>query len=790
MLLRGHLRATFALALLISVGGSAAIAAATAARRTDSAYPRFLQKFRGADLFVVNFNGESGLVPPEAVAATEGVAVVEPVRWAMLNVDGQFVASLVRSQDPASAPVDRVKIIAGRAADPRNPGEAVASMLGFRQGLTVGRTFRLATFTDTSNGEFDAFAKAIAEHPLEMTIVGVAAAPGGFPPQVQETAFNLYLTPAFYRRYPNALGVADSSLVRVQPGVSSDAFRSRLQVKTGGLPPTFFDRRGQDANVQRSIHLQALALWLLAGIAGLVVALIVAQGVARTVFLESDDAGVLSALGLTRSQLFGSSILRASVTGAVGALIGCGISVLLSPLAPIGIARRAEPAPGFALDFVVLGIGACAVIALACLSAAIPAWRSARDALRSPSSDARPSAATEALARAGLGASGVLGLRFALERGRGRTAVPVFSTIFGLAVALLTLTATIVFASSMNRLTHEPRLYGVTWDMTIGDDSGFDTQKARAIAAIPGVRAVAIGNVGLDMLVNDKPVQALAISAVVGSVPLSILEGRAPAAADEAVAGSRTMRRLGLRIGDRVRMRAEGTDAELEMRIVGRGVVPAGTETNPPGDGVLVPLAAFLRIGEIIGISDFAPGNGFLRLDPGVSRHQIRQRLVDALEPGTEFGQRVYEYPIATPSDIASFGGVRNLPYVLGGFLGLLSAATLVHTLMTAIRRRRRDLAVVKALGFVRGQARLAVAWQATALAIVSCAAGLPAGVAAGRWAWQAFTSQLGVVPAPDVAVWVVLVTLAGTVVVANLIALGPAAAAARTRPAEILRAE
>jgi hypothetical protein len=82
------------------------------------------------------------------------------------------------------------------------------------------------------------------------------------------------------------------------------------------------------------------------------------------------------------------------------------------------------------------------------------------------------------------------------------------------------------------------------------------------------------------------------------------------------------------------------------------------------------------------------------------------------------------------------------------------------------------------------------VAWQATTLAVVALAAAVPLGVAVGRTAWRLFADQLGVIP--DVSTPVVLLALVvpATVLLANLISIGPAVAAMRTHPAAVLREE
>jgi ABC-type lipoprotein release transport system permease subunit len=130
------------------------------------------------------------------------------------------------------------------------------------------------------------------------------------------------------------------------------------------------------------------------------------------------------------------------------------------------------------------------------------------------------------------------------------------------------------------------------------------------------------------------------------------------------------------------------------------------------------------------------------------------------------------------------------MPFVVATLLALLAAATLAHTLVTSVRRRRRDLSILKVLGFVRAQLSRAVGWQATALAVVAVLVGLPIGIAAGRWVWAVFARRLGVPPRPVTPVLAVTLIAPATIVLANLVAAVPARLAARTRPAVALRTE
>ena len=58
-------------------------------------------------------------------------------------------------------------------------------------------------------------------------------------------------------------------------------------------------------------------------------------------------------------------------------------------------------------------------------------------------------------------------------------------------------------------------------------------------------------------------------------------------------------------------------------------------------------------------------------------------------------------------------------------------------TLIASVRRRRRDLALLKTLGFTERQLAATVAWHATTAVAIGVVFGVPLGVAVGRWLWD-----------------------------------------------------
>lgn len=130
---------------------------------------------------------------------------------------------------------------------------------------------------------------------------------------------------------------------------------------------------------------------------------------------------------------------------------------------------------------------------------------------------------------------------------------------------------------------------------------------------------------------------------------------------------------------------------------------------------------------------------------------------------------------------------MQSLPLLLGICLGLLALLTIAHLLITSVRRRQRDLAILRTIGFTHRQA---VAWQASTLTAAALAIGVPLGIAGGRTAWLLFAQELGtrqVLDAPFLPL-VVLVPIALALAVA--VAAPSAESTARARLAGVLRSE
>ena len=366
----------------------------------------------------------------------------------------------------------------------------------------------------------------------------------------------------------------------------------------------------------------------------------------------------------------------------------------------------------------------------------------------------------------------------ALEPGRGRTSVPVRSTVFGAAVGLAALVTAFTFGASLTHFLHTPRLVGWNWSGTIGDD--FDGEDAGRVLPIlnrdPNIAEISGGG-DANARINGLSVPIFGQDQVKGAIDPLVLEGRAPRAIDEIVAGGVTLRQIHARIGDTVNVLIEGEPKP--MRIVGRAVIPPIVGTPQPG-----------------GVGAWMTFQAARRLQPTLAEDTYLIRFVvgtDVTKARAQLKQALPDIAVNTTLDIGNatdFQRIINLPIILAGLLALLAAATLMHTLVTVVRRRGRDLAVLKTLGFVRSQVRAAVAWQVTTLLVIALILAIPVGFAAGRWSWDTFAGTIGFVPEPIVKWIPIIVLIPAAVVFGNLIAMLPARAAARTKPALVLRAE
>ena len=542
--------------------------------------------------------------------------------------------------------------------------------------------------------------------------------------------------------------------------------------------------------VQRGVRPQVGALAAFAALAGLVSVLVVGQALSRHIALVAADFPTLRSVGLAPRQLLALGVFDGAVVAVGGAAVAALVAVALSPLGPVGPVRRAEPDPGMAVDRTALLVGFVVLAALLASRAGVTAWRVTREGSRTALP--RPNGLAERLTGAGVPVPLSTGVRLALDAGRGRRAVPVRATIAGAAVAIAAVLASAGFGASLARLTDTPRLYGWDFDVLLTNSGGY----GRADAALthlggrldgdPTVQAYAA--VAYDIVsVDGRPVAALGLAQRKGTLGPPIIEGAPPSDTGEVVLGTGTLRAIDKHVGDTVQVQVGGI--ARSMVVSGRAVFPAIGRIDGARTGLAEGVA--LPIGALSELSPRAFANEVLvRFADGVDEGAAVADLREDYESGSAAGITREVLVAQRPAEIVGSDDVDLTPVVLAALLGGVAIATLIHTLLTSVRRRRTDLALLKTLGFSRSQLLATVAVQATTLAVAALLVAVPLGIVAGRWSWNAFAEQIGALPRPMVPPSLVTGVVLGALVLCNLVALVPGRLAARTEPAAVLRSE
>jgi putative ABC transport system permease protein len=788
---RSRWRAWLALALLVGIASGGSIAAAAGARRTQSAYPRLVASHESYDV-TFGGTGEGRDIDAEsaAIIALPEVADATRVRFVSANAklpDGRTVGfpdfiALVDPSGKDGVTLSRWKILAGRLPD---PGRADEGIIPFnttdKLGLHVGDV--VTVFIG------DPFADPAHSPAVPVRIVGVGVQPGSMPVVGTVSFAGLSLTPAFDKKYAAEIPeMTDGPSVRLKrrsdllPFLAAVAKIDPVIDIPSKLPEHL-------TGVRRTLRFEVLALWALSALLALAGIAIVGQAIARQVYLGAQENETLRSLGMGRKHLTFVSLTIAAGIAIVGTLVAGVIAYLGSWMTPIGLARVAEPAPGFVFDSMIYGLGAAATIAGVLLATALPAWRVAG---RAWSARVASSTRTGAAVVRALPVPAATGVRMALSPGRRGDTVPVRSAVLGTMIGVGALVAALVFGTSLHHLIVTPRLSGYLWDTTmVLDGPGADLY--RHLDADRDVAAWTRGGISNVELPRSsklgKQIQALCYEAARPIRP-GIVEGRAPRTVDEIALGLSTMRVEHAHVGGTIEVTfpANAEDPKsvarhVRMRVVGSVVIPPFFfGFSGPGEGVAFTVESLFKYGGV-GEDERNGVPALVRLKPGIELDgwlEATKKAVPGLfvinkrEPGAE---------------LLSLGRVSGLPMALAGILAVLAAGALIHALVTSIRRRRREFAVLKTLGFVGSQVRSAIRWQSMTMTAVAVIVAVPAGIVTGRWLWLLFARDIGVIPEaliPGLAFAVAPFAL----ILAAVIGVLPARAAARTQAAVVLRTE
>jgi hypothetical protein len=375
------------------------------------------------------------------------------------------------------------------------------------------------------------------------------------------------------------------------------------------------------------------------------------------------------------------------------------------------------------------------------------------------------------------------------------------SALVGAVLAVVLVVATIVFGSSLNSLVSQPTQFGWNWDYALL--SGFS-----AAENLPGATTASLlahdhdvahfaGVYFVDAAVDGQHVGTLAMRPGAPISP-SMLSGVGLGSAHDIVLGPATLAAVHKQVGQTVLFRSP-TGGAVPLRIVGTATLPTIGGSGQPnmgmGTGAVVASSLF-SAGDLNqqGSPIAGPMAELIAVRPGVpaatalaSLDRIARQVNAPSDGDAPIGGVV---AALRPAEIAAYGSAQATVAILAAVLALAAICALGLTLTASVRSRRREFALLKAIGFTRRQLASTVAWQSTVAALLGVIVGIPVGIAVGRWLWTLFANGINAVPLPAVPVLEVTLVALGTIAFANVVALLPARIAARTPTAVLLRAE
>jgi hypothetical protein len=821
--LRGKRLSLLTIALVVGLVGGLGLGAVAGARRTQSAFADTLAATNTSDLQLQFYSLGSGTsTSQQSVAANlyspalaRQIANLPHVRAVAAEV-AMFLAPLAPNGAPflpkafaenevstvgnvggESYRQDRLIADQGRLPDPARSNEfaateGAAALLHWH----VGQRIAFGGFSFAQVGAAGSSAPTTPPPVrIDATLVGIVSRPTTVVhDEVDQYPVSLVFTPALTSKMIAARGAGYTEFaLRLDRGSADVAAVERELVRV--IPPgstyNFHVTSVVEGQVERAIKPESIALGAFGVIAVLAALFIGGQAIGRRVRLNAQELRALRAVGASPAMTIGDSLFGIAGAILLGAMLAVVVCVALSPLAPIGSVRQIEPNPGISADWAVIGIGfGILVVGLGSIAAmlALSAVRRASRPRNLPAP--RPVRLVQAATRLGLAAPAITGIRFAVEHERDPNAVPVRSALLGAAMAIALVVTTFAFGSGLDTLVSSPRLYGWNWSYAIEEEGGGN---------IPPLTG--------RLLDHDQDVASWSgfnfANATVGgmTVPILLASANAPVSppilSGHAIEGSRQI----------------GTPADAPiyvppttMRIVGTATLPAignsGALHTSMGTGAIIPDAIeppamrraltnpdpnlngpnMMAIKLRSGISSAAAATSLRRIVAGTNK------FIDN-DPASGGGTFVL-LPVQQPAEIINYRTMGAIPAILAAALAAGATAALALTLVASVRQRRRDLALLRTLGFLQRQLASVVVWQASVAAAIGILFGVPIGIIVGRWLWILFARSIGAVPDPTIPVVEVTIVALVALVLANLVAAIPGRIAARTPAGLLLRAE
>ncbi len=823
-------RATFArqwgtyagLMLLIALVGGLSVASLAAARRTDSSFSTYVASTNPSttEYFTALDDPALGITSGYQPSINRAIAHLPLVEQASVSVgfDGNINLGGVKGLHPHSSAgetpptyiggsqyltLDRATLVSGHLFNPRRPDEALINkQAALEMGVHVGSVIRVPFYSDKQlnssnyNGPPYRFPKItiVGEIVINSTVI-----------QDEINALGssvVLLSPNLTAQLETCCAYYTGTAVKIRGGAANE---SRVRNEVAKVDPiSKFGLSGGGsvaqalAKGQQEIRPEAIALGVFGLIAGIAVLLIGGLTIGRILRAGAAEAATLKALGANSAMVLGAELIGVSFAVITGALLAVALAISLSPLAPLGPVRFVYPYRGVSFDWTVLGFGA---LALVVTLGSMALWLG-RQQLRLLRRERRvnllrDSWVTRVTTTTGVPLPLATGLRFALKSDRGANAAPVRSAILGAILAVVVLVTTVTFGASLDTLVSHPSLYGWNWNYALlSGFAGEENLPAPQVTTMFDHDHFVASWSGANFVqaqLDGQPVEMMAEQPRARVAP-PLLSGHGVEAANQVVLGEATLAALHKRVGDTVTFN-NGKTKSTTLTIV-------GTATMTP-----IAKGLDMGIGAVVDTSDFTaallnsqessipgPQAVLIRLRSGVNTHSALRSIHEIIYKlnriANDQGNAGGVVAQLLPSEIVNYRTMGTTPAILGGGLALGAVAALALTLVASVRRRRRELALLKTLGFVRRQLALAVAWQSSIAVAIGVVIGVPVGILFGRVLWNLFAHEIDAVPMPSVPGLVIVSIVVGAIVLANVVAAVPGRMAARTSTALVLREE
>ena len=740
-----------------------------------------------------------------------------------------FMASLT-----AGDPVDQaVPFRLDGAMPATGSAEAVMALATSRRaGVDIGDSVRLAGWCndDGSPRELD--------EPIDLVVTGLLVGPLDVKaPATGFTAESVYvngfvvdaLVAAGADLVAHAMVWLDPDWVPIDVNRPFDRFEIELDLRT------------KATGINEAVDTDARLLWLLAVVGVIGAVLLLAPVVARTARYSAIDAPTFIALGSTRQQVAADYIAYVGVLAIAGTTLALVLAPAIALLMPRGFAVAITPEPSVRLDWLVSIVGSLVLVVGMLAMAIAPAWRAARN-YRSPTRAQRRLSGGLGFVR--FHPATQAGVSAAVSRRTGTQTSSSWPARASLVIAAATCVAAVTFSAGLAHFKKTPALVGWSWDAQLFFEEASTRSVPEIIEDINKIEGVDVLTTGTPLWLTQLVVPETGLTVVplsfdtgVGAITPTVLSGRAPAGPNEVAIDILFAEVSGLRVGDRVSLGRPRALAALADEALGAREALAGYELEETGKvplvvdtfditGVVVspaersqpiPVVAFTLDGitELVDadesevaealdwLPDGLPEGVQVQLEQFVSRVASVSIVLAYVDISGD--------PVVTVDEISNVDGVDevfaptaasilklqmglnltsvdHIPGALANVLGFAAAALLLYVLITSVRARRKEFAVLRVLGMSGASVRWSVAVQATVTTVLPLIVALPLGVAIGRRAWLSYARDLDVLPV-SVTPWTLLsIAVLACLVVANLAVLVPARMAARRRVGRDLR--